>query len=190
MKQSTTLNTAKAADSKASFVFYREWAEILMMMSEESRIEILTALMEYISDGTVNEQLISSGSMYVQMIRQIGRDTEKYRSRCERNADNARHRWAKSAANDDDECSETVEDVSAAEAKAAAVDADTMTPSEPVSAAAEADTLSDNVRFDAVRPQQACFIGTGPQEQIGNSPPLWQYPNSLSAHRRVIINNI
>ncbi len=60
--------------SKSSFAFRLEWAEDILKMSPETGSKLVIALLDYVVNGTVPEELVLNGSMFMQMRRQIDRD--------------------------------------------------------------------------------------------------------------------
>ena len=77
---------------KASMIFYRDWYEMARGLSDEERLMIYDAVMEYAFDGKLPEdKFIKTATALI--LSAIDRDSDKYAKKCEKLRQNINKRW-------------------------------------------------------------------------------------------------
>ena len=77
---------------KASMIFYRDWYEMARSLSDEERLMIYDAVMEYAFDGKLPEDKFIKTATAL-MLSAIDRDSDKYEKKCEKLRQNINKRW-------------------------------------------------------------------------------------------------
>lgn len=85
-------------NKKKSFIFYYDWWDIFEPLSQEQKGELITAIFDYVKNGTEPEYKDLALKISFNVIRNaLKRDGEKYEKKCLKNAENAKKRWEKNA---------------------------------------------------------------------------------------------
>ncbi len=77
-------------ENKKSFVFYESWYEVLEDERQEVQWEVIRAVMEYVFNDNLVELKPNAKMAFKFIKKDIDRDLEKYRQKCEKNRQNAR----------------------------------------------------------------------------------------------------
>lgn len=85
----------RTMNEKNSFIYYNDWAEQLLELPEQLRLKIDDAVKRYVLYGEEPTDREVIYSMFGLMRKQIERDFQKWRDRCEKNRDNINQRWNK-----------------------------------------------------------------------------------------------
>ena len=77
-----------------SFVFYRDWWEVIKDLPVDKRLQVFEAICNYAFDGFVSEDAIIKAVTGL-MCSAIDRDNNKFEDKCEKNRKNILNRWGK-----------------------------------------------------------------------------------------------
>ncbi len=78
---------------RTSFLYYLDWARMLLEVPPELRLKIDDAIKHYVLEGTEPTEAVVKYSMFALIKAQIDRDNERYQARCDKNRDNINKRW-------------------------------------------------------------------------------------------------
>ena len=84
--------------TKKSFIVYYSWRSIFNRLSNEQKGVLITAIFDYVIDKTVTDfSDLALGIAFDIVKDTLDRDGEKYKTKCLKNAENAKKRWQNNA---------------------------------------------------------------------------------------------
>ena len=136
--------------TKKSFVVYHDWRDLMSMLDQSQKGDLIDAMFAYEIDGELADfEDKAMKSIFAFMRKRLDENREKYQETCQKNAENAKLRWDRKRADasvyDGKKSDASLSDEMRASANYADTDNDTDNDTDPDN---DTDTDTDNCSTD------------------------------------------